>query len=276
MQIRPVTSIEDCERVAALERDIWGYTLGEATPPPVLIVSVWRGGILLGAFEGDERLIGFAHSSPAVSDGRRSQWSHALGVAMETRRRGIGLQLKTAQRRAALSRGVDLVEWTFDPLQAANARFNFGRLGVVACEYLTNAYGDSSSPLHGRMATDRLVAEWHLSRPHVERRLAAQGQPLIRDHGVASAPVINRSVLHDGVLHPGPATLQADSRRVLVEIPSDFDAMLMRDIELARAWRLHTREAFTSLLSRGYRVVDFFLSRRAGRGQYLLAAPEPP
>ena len=33
---------------------------------------------------------------------------------------------------------IDLVEWTYDPLQAVNAHFNFARLGVVVEEYEEN------------------------------------------------------------------------------------------------------------------------------------------
>jgi predicted GNAT superfamily acetyltransferase len=274
--IRPLTTIAECRRVAALEREIWGYTGGdEVMPPAVLLVSAWRGGILLGAFDEDDRMAGFVHSTPAVRDGRATQWSHALGVLPDRRGGGLGVRLKTAQRAAALERGVDLIEWTFDPLQAGNARFNFARLGVVCSEYRPNAYGESTSPLHAGLATDRLVAEWHLARPHVERRLSARGQPLIRDHGLTSAPVINPAVVRDGVPHPAADLITPEARRVLLEIPADFAGILAADAGLARAWRVHTREAFTAWLSRGYRAVDFFLSRSAGRGQYLLAAPDP-
>ena len=275
--IRPLTTVSECRRVAALEREIWGYTgADDAMPPAVLLVSVWRGGILLGAFDDeDDRMVGFVHSTPAVKDGRATQWSHALGVLPERRAGGLGLRLKTAQRDAALERGIDLIEWTFDPLQAANATFNFSRLGVVCSEYLIDAYGESTSPLHGEVPTDRLVAEWHLSWPHVERRLAARGQPLIRDHGLTSAPVINPAIVRDGIPHPAPELITTDSRRLFVEIPADFSGIVAADAGLARGWREHTREVFTAWLSRGYRVVDFFLSRSAGRGQYLLAGPDP-
>jgi predicted GNAT superfamily acetyltransferase len=57
---------------------------------------------------------------------------------------------------------------------------------------------------------------------------------------------------------------------VLVEIPTGFGDMQRRDPDLALAWRMTTRRIFQSYLSRGYRVVDFFLSREAGKGQYLL------
>ncbi len=71
--------------------------------------------------------------------------------------------------------GLDLIEWTFDPLQALNAHFNFAQLGVVSEEYEENVYGESSSPLHRGAPTDRFVAEWRITTPHVERRIAAHG-----------------------------------------------------------------------------------------------------
>ena len=73
--------------------------------------------------------------------------------------------------------GLDLIEWTFDPLQALNAHLNFGRLGVVVEEYEENIYGESSSPLHRGSPTDRFVAEWRLTAPHVERRIRHRGEP---------------------------------------------------------------------------------------------------
>ena len=121
---------------------------------------------------------GFVYSMPAIKDGRATQWSHMLGVAPEMRAAGLGRRLKLAQRQAALDMGLDLIEWTYDPLQAANAHLNFAKLGVVVEEYEENIYGESSSPLHRGTPTDRFVAEWRLREPHVERRIAARGGPI--------------------------------------------------------------------------------------------------
>ena len=273
MQIRPLTTLEECRHVAALERVIWGYTDAEdVVPPPVLIVSAKRGGILLGAFDGD-RMVGFVYSIPAVKDGRLSQWSHMLGVLPEARDSGIGARLKLAQRDAARAAGIDLIEWTFDPLQALNAHFNFAKLGVVVHEYEENAYGESTSPLHAATPTDRFVAEWHVTLPHVERRLASWNQPVVRDRSIAEAPLVNPAVAGQTWIAPGPHDLTLAARRVLVEIPVGFGEMQLGDPALARQWRMHTREVFQSYFRRGYRAVDFFLSKSAGRGHYLLSLP---
>src|SRR5919109_3276797 len=116
--IRPLTTLEECRQVALLEREVWGYTDAEdVVPPPVLIVSAKRGGILLGAFDERGVMQGFVYSMAAAKDGRLTQWSHMLGVAPGARERGIGVRLKLAQRERALAQGIDLIEWTFDPLQ---------------------------------------------------------------------------------------------------------------------------------------------------------------
>jgi predicted GNAT superfamily acetyltransferase len=270
--IRDLTTIEECRQVAALEKDIWGYTDAEdVVPPPVLIVSIKRGGVLLGAFDESGVLKGFVYSMPAVKDGRLTQWSHMLGVARDARDAGLGLRLKLAQRDRSLAMGIDLIEWTYDPLQALNAHLNFTKLGVVVEEYEENIYGVSSSPLHAGSPTDRFVAEWRLSAPHVERRINSAGLGLVRDAAVNAAPLMNPSRQSGRWLAPGPADLSLDAPRLLVEIPVGVAELQLDDPALALEWRLATRAIFQSCFARGYRVVDFFLSRKAGRGHYLLA-----
>lgn len=277
MHIRQLCTIDECRQVAALEREVWGYTDAEdVVPPPVLIVSVKRGGILLGAFDETGTMKGFVYSLPAVKDGRLTQWSHMLGVVADARESGLGVALKLAQRERSLAMGIDLIEWTFDPLQAPNAHMNFARLGVVVEDYEENVYGDSSSPLHRGSPTDRFIAEWRLDAPHVLRRIAARGAGLVRDAGVAEAPLANPSRSGDRWLLPGTADLRIDARRLLVEIPSTFTELQSSNPALALEWRLSTRTIFQSYFSRGYRAVDFFLSHEAGRGQYLLTLPNEP
>lgn len=268
--IRRLTTIDDCRRVVALEREVWGYTDSEdVVPPPVLIVSIKRGGILLGAFDEADVMKGFVYSMPSIAQGRAAQWSHMLGVAADARGSGLGGALKAAQRQAALDMGVDLIEWTYDPLQTTNAHLNFVKLGIVVEEYAENIYGDSSSPLHRGVPTDRFIAAWRLREPHVERRMAAGAGLLARDSSVALAPVVNPTAAGARWRAPGRSDLSLDARRLLVEIPVGFSEMLAADAPLALDWRMTTREVFTRYLGQGYRVVDFF--RGAEVGQYLLA-----
>jgi predicted GNAT superfamily acetyltransferase len=273
MHLRDLTTLEDYRAVVDLEREIWGFGPGEDTVPlAILAVSVKRGGILIGGFE-DGRMVGFVYSLAGLKDGRPTQWSHMLGVVERFRGSGLGHALKVAQRERALARGLDLIEWTYDPLQAANAHLNFRKLGVVVEEYAENIYGESSSPLHGRTPTDRFIAQWWIGRPHVVRRLETAG-PLMRAAEVADAPVVNRTKDAGRWLACDAVDLSLTGRRLLVEIPVGFTEMLAGDARLAHTWRLATREIFQHYFSRGYRAVDFFLDRANGRGAYLLAREE--
>jgi len=272
MVIRPLTTIEECRKVAELEKSVWGYSDAEdVVPPPILIVSVKHGGILLGAFDDAGEMKGFVYSMAAVKEGRPTQWSHMLGVAPDARDTGLGEALKLAQREQALRMDIDLIEWTFDPLQAVNAHFNFAKLGIVVHEYEENVYGESSSPLHRGTPTDRFVAQWALSTPHVQRRISAAGRTPVRDSSVLAALVVNPSRTVGEWLEPGQPALDIDAARVLVEIPGNFPDMQARHPTLALDWRMTTRGIFQAYFGRSYRAVDFLLSREAGRGQYLLA-----
>ncbi len=269
--IRPLTTLDECRQVVALEKQIWAYTDAEdVVPAPVLIVSIKRGGVLLGAFDEQGAMAGFVYSIPGWKAGRAIQWSHMLGVVADAQSAGLGRRLKLAQREASLAMGIDLIEWTYDPLQALNAHLNFTKLGVVVEEYEENIYGESSSPLHRGTPTDRFVAEWRLREAHVVRRTAEAAGPLMRDASVMNAPVVNPSKPGPW-LEPAEGELGHDSRRVLVEIPTGFNELMAGSPELALQWRMTTRRIFQGYFSRGYRAVDFFLSRAARRGHYLLA-----
>jgi predicted GNAT superfamily acetyltransferase len=270
--IRPLTTLDECRKVAALEKAVWEFTdADDVVPPSLLIVSIRRGGILLGAFDDAGMLRGFVYSMPAVKEQRLTHWSHMLGVMPDARGTGLGLRLKLAQREHAMRAGIDLIEWTFDPLQALNAHLNFMRLGVVVEEYEEDVYGPSTSPLHAATPTDRFVAEWRLSAPHVARRISTPGAPLVRDSSVMAAISVNHAREKGEWLEPSSPRLDAAERRLVVEIPTDFTEMQRREPELAMEWRLATRSIFQTYLRRNYRVVDFFLAREARRGQYLLA-----
>ena len=270
---RALTTFGEFAQVVELERQIWGPGYDDVVPVPILAVSLLRGGILIGAFDGD-RMIGFVYSMAGIKQGKPTQWSHMLGVVDDHRSSGLGRELKLLQRKRALEMGLDLIEWTYDPLQAANAHLNFAKLGTVVEEYEENVYGDSASPLHRGNPTDRFVAEWWIRKPHVERRLAASGALTLRASELADARRINRLEAAGGWLKCGDVDLSAGERRVLVEIPTGFSDMLVKEPELALDWRMATRRIFTTYFARGYRAVEFLLDRAERKGAYLLVAGE--
>jgi predicted GNAT superfamily acetyltransferase len=266
---RDLTSLTDFATVVDLEQEIWGPGYTEPVPVPILAVTVKRGGILIGAFEGD-RMVGFVYSLPGLKDGRPMQWSHMAGVVTAFRSAGVGHRLKLLQRERALRMGLDLIEWTYDPLQAMNAHLNFSKLGVVVAEYEENVYGASQSPLHKGNPTDRFVAEWRIREPHVVRRLKAPAIPL-RAHEIGGMRRANRAIPAGEWHEPAELVLDIEDRRVAVEIPIGFTEMLAAVPDLAIAWRMATRRIFTTYFARGFHAVDFFLDRAARTGAYLLS-----
>ena len=113
-------------------------------------------------------MAGFAMALPAYRDGRVYLHSHMLAVLPEYRNAGLGRSLKLAQRDDAIARGIDRMEWTYDPLEIKNSYLNLAKLGAISRRYEANFYGPSSSPLQGGLPTDRLYAEWWLRSPRVE------------------------------------------------------------------------------------------------------------
>ena len=185
-------------------------------PVPILAVSVHTGGILIGAFD-DQRMIGFVYSLPGIKDGKATQWSHMAGVLPEYRSVGSEFQLKLLQRERALTAGIDLFQWTYDPLQAMNAHLKFAKLGVVVHEYAENIYG-TSSPLHGGNPTDRFVADWWIRSPRVEERLGGAA-PLA---SVMTVEPAGRAQPAGEWLEPAAIDLSLDAKRISVEIPMGF------------------------------------------------------
>src|SRR5438270_3684470 len=110
---------------------------------------------------------------------------HMLGVMPEYRDSGIGRLLKLKQREDALARSIELIEWTFDPLETKNAYFNVERLGAIVRRYVCNQYGTTTSHLHGGLPTDRCTAEWWVRSPRV-KALVDSGRPL------AKPPILER------------------------------------------------------------------------------------
>ena len=274
VEIRDLTTIEEFRQVVVLEQAIWGYTdTADLVTVPVFIFTVHRGATLLGAVEPSGRMVGFAYAVMGMKDRRPMQWSHMAGVLQEFRG-GLGYRLKLAQRERALSQGLDLIEWTFDPLQAMNAHFNFAKLGCVADEYAANFYGESTSALHRGTPTDRLVASWRIAEAHVVRRVEQATALRARSHDVSAAPIVNPTGLDGQWRTVTTIDLSRDDRRVWIEIPTGFTEMQQQAPDRALQWRMDLRQMFQAYFAKGYRAVDFVLQRENGFGRYLLSKPE--
>ncbi len=235
--VRKCESLEEFQRCVELQREIWGEADLEVEPATMFVVAAHTGGEVLGAFDGN-RMVGYTLAVAGLRDRVSYLHSHMTGVLGEYRNRGVGRQLKLFQRTEALSRGIRLVQWTFDPLELRNAHFNLNRLGAICRKYQPNLYGVTTSPLHRGLATDRLLAEWHLDCA----RVVAAIEDLAKDPLEA------------------PAT---------IELPAELERWQHEDAPQVAVVQARVREEFTKWFAKGYAAVA--LRTGPGNSAYLLA-----
>jgi len=236
IRVRPLTEHTEFAEAVELQRTIWGFDEVELLPVRLFVTALKVGGQAIGAYD-DERMVGFCLAIPGIGAGKNYLHSHMLGVLAEYRNAGVGKMLKLAQREDALARGIDLVEWTFDPLELKNAYFNIERLGAIVRRFVPNQYGATTSPLHGGLPTDRCIAEWWLANTRVLNVLAG------------------KRVDHSNVI-------------ARIAVPADIGAIKRSDGKRARQIQTRVREQFLEHFSRELAVVGF--ERSAENGEYLL------
>ena len=256
IQIREITDWGQIRAVEELQKEVWGTPDLDVVPSTQLVAAREAGGVLLGAFAG-ETLVGFVYGFPSFERGQLAHHSHMLAVKPEFRNLDLGRRLKLAQREHVLAQGIDLISWTFDPLQSVNAYFNFSKLGVVADRYLVNFYGDDAASFLHQTGTDRLWVSWFVSSARVSSRV--QGEVAVN---VEDAPLLV-SVTTDQ--SPQRNEFVKDHDHVAIEIPSQIDALSR---ETGWRWREETRWAFTAALKAGYFVDSFVREKQCGK--YLL------
>jgi len=187
IEVRHCQGLEELRACVALQKEVWNFTDAELVPLRMFVVAEKVGGQVMGAFAGRE-MVGFALSVPGTRSGHVYLHSHMLAVRKDHRNGGLGRRLKLFQREDALARGIELIEWTFDPLEIKNAYLNVEKLGAIARRYNINQYGITSSPLQGGLPSDRLIAEWWLKSRRVEKLLATGENPEFRQERTIEVP----------------------------------------------------------------------------------------
>jgi chorismate synthase len=218
-EIRPAETIAEYDACEEIQRRAWGYQDIDVVPTNELISAVRAGGVVLGAFLDDGRMAGFVFGivGREQETGLVYHYSRMVGVDPEFRGKGIAQSLKMAQRGAVMEQGLDIMRWTFEPLEAGNAMLNLRKLGAEVVGYYQNLFGDvTTSPLHQGIGTDRLMVEWRLRGPRRE----------------------------------------VDTRGPRIEIPTSIQDLKRNPSEAQRA-RARVRAEFEAALADGWIAVDF-------------------
>lgn len=216
MRIAEAQSLDDLAAIRSVFVTQWG----EEGVPQVNVfraiqhaggyasIAVDESGVIVGGS------LGFLGRTPR---GDLLLHSHITATRPDATDRGTGFELKQHQRDWCLERGIDIVEWTFDPMVRRNAHFNLVKLGAIATGFHAGFYGDMDDALNGGDETDRLVATWHL-----------------RDVRLADV----------------------DGGR-LVAVPDDFHELRRRDQAAARAARYELRAALEDAFASGLVATGF-------------------
>lgn len=261
--LRLLSHVDDLRRCEEVEREVWGLEDREVLSGTHMRALVHAGGMAAGAFVDDE-LAGFVFGFPALHEGPEggaALHSHLLAVLPRWRGRRFGVRLKWFQRGWCLSRGLQRITWTFDPLQLGNARLNLEHLGASSGRYLVDFYGRFGGTLSGSVSTDRLLVEWDLDDSEVTTLAAGRGRP------PASSEVPSVLAWLEGN-EPGTPGLDAAAPSLHLSLPRDFTAMITAAPALAERWRERVRIVLMHYFAKGYRV------KRVVSGGFLLQRPD--
>lgn len=279
--IRTIETIDDYHRVEELQAAAWGVVdRTEIIPLAVLLTAQENGGLVGGAFDEAGNIVGFVFGFIGLTThGKFKHCSHMAGVLPNIRRQNIGYALKTFQRDYVLKQGLlDLITWTYDPLESVNAMLNIGKLGGIAHHYSENHYGDWNDDLNRGIPTDRFEVEWWIRSPRVEKYLHPDRvRPSRAWHLDSGAQLVFDTYFEQDMPHYGSLYLDLTASTVLLEIPAEFQQVKRHSLALAQEWRWKTRAAFQHYFARGYTVCDF-LSEREGdhrRNYYVLMRDVP-
>lgn len=257
--VRELHDPHECADASLLLDEVWnvgqaGTTQMEAS---LLVALAHSGNYVGGAYcnkTGD--LIGVTVGFFGEPLGKMMH-SHIAGVSHDQVGRGTGAAMKLHQRLWCLNRGIHQMTWTFDPLIARNAYFNFHRLGTVCLEYIEDFYGQMRDGVNEGQGSDRMLVSWRLDRPARVEPIEAEEDEVF--HALAVNP--------DGT--PEIADVPRTAPLVAVRIPSDIETLRGEDAELAARWRVALRDALTGLIADGWEIVSC-----ARGGTYLLTHPE--
>ena len=276
--IHLIETPEEMSAVEDLQRLVWMAPDIEIVPKDMLLAVVHNGGLAIGAFVGVD-LVGVSFGFPGIyptPDGPRlKHHSHMLAVHPDWRSKGIGFSLKRAQWQMVRKQGLDRITWTYDPLLSRNAHLNIARLGAVCSTYLPSEYGEMHDGLNAGLPSDRFQVDWWINTERVRRRLSHHSRPTLTiDHyRLAEATLLEvPREMGPFIAQPPQRVPALTGNLLLIEIPFDFPALKVADLQLARAWRIYTRAVFEEAFATGYLVTDFVHEK--GRSFYVLTHGE--
>jgi len=246
---------DEAEAIAArnLQRAIWKPANDDGLYPFDLYSTSFGAATALVA-RADEEVAGFLFGFYKLGeDGLRIE-SQVAGVDPRHQGKNVGFHLKRLQGEQARREGIEIVNWTVDPLQFNNARLNFKKLRAVSFRFMPGHYTLKSD--QNRTRASRLEISWLLSQA------GEPGETL----DLETLPEV--AIVNDG---PRANPFDEAAARIAIEIPRDWTALQRENLSEAERWRDGTDEILARLIGPGEGRFTITDVGRRGERDYLVA-----
>ncbi len=286
LEIGRLTTFEEFRELQDLDKLVWELNEREVLPFGEVRVVAEIGAIIGAKFRN--KLIGFIFALPRLPNRHHS---HKMGIHPLFQHLGVGFHLKKYHRELALSQGIEIIDWTFDPLLAPNAYLNFHKLGGIAFDFYEDYYGDMPRDIAIYRAlgpTDRFLLEWHINTKRVDNYLNEKRANLAW-YLEYDAEIVTRTK-HEYVNEVPTLKLinwekQTDKDYILVEVPSNYRTLAEKYLKdpsgefeyLAENWRFKFRKIMNFYLKESnYFVCDYLSTHEENtrKNYYVLAKKE--
>lgn len=226
-----------CNKLNAIQKDIWGLSDTDTFPPWGILVVPQIGGIVTVAYDGPKP-VGLGVFSPAIEgDKVNILYLAMLGVVPDYQNQGIAKRMFDCFRNKVDKKLFPYVKWTYDPLEANNANLYLGKIGAVVQKYYRDYYGELSGKDAGA-PTDRFWVELDLNEKHT--------------------PLITADIEVEEDQFSNFIKVKDFPNSIGIEIPEKFVCIRSKNPSAAKEIRLKTRDVFEKVFSMGYSIKGFY------------------
>lgn len=275
IEVREAMSDEAFHDIQFLHRTVWGLDDLDVTPTHIYSAVEKNGGVILCAYDRG-RPVGFVFAFNGLDVDGPYLYLHNIGVLPELRGRGVAFILETALAKRALAKSVNLVKWTFDPLESANAHLYIHKLRATSDEYIQSYFDEMTDRINLGLPSDRLIIKWRIDEDLIES--ISSNEATRPDYDSNDVTRLNR-IEQDAEGLPRPVDLEAVPRGAagggvyLLEIPSNLDHLKRTSMDTAIEWRMHVRNLLEACFSARLVITDTVFDNP--RFHYLLTPGNP-
>lgn len=244
--IKPDYSL--CQKIFENQLLIWNISLGSAMPVHKLFTLEDRGGFVIGAFDQTD-IIGHAVLMPAWDSQRHEPFLYLdmVGVLPLYRNQHLAERMVRLAGKRAQELQYASMQWTFDPLESANANLYIKKLGARAVRFHRDYYGLAPTL---PQAADRFWVRWEFTSHTI---------PLNRPERTISL------ASNEAIGFP------KRGEPIAIAVPRDFRDIIQTAPDHAEAVRLRSREVFTPLFQADYTITGFL--RAESQNYYIASHP---